>query len=618
MKLQIDISAIIVLLLASSIAAGLITTDFFYAPTSFAYYCFCIITFSIVTIFSFCYLKKSTLVFLKKPIVFLGIWFFYIFFKFLNNEATSLFTFYILALYFLLISLTSLLSLQRFSIRAFFYAIILFSSLESIYCIFQYLGIFSSHGNLFFVTGSYNNPNVTAIFLAITSPVFLSFFDSKYKRTIQFCFFIMLIALLLLKCRAAFIGMVISTIVFYALDYNFVNWAKNKKNKTTVRALIVLSIIIVIPLGFYLYNAKKASSEGRKFIWKVSADLAMQKPFSGYGYGYFEKEYNLHQAKYIQKGQATNEELKNAGPVIMPHNEPLHHLVQGGLVGLILICCFFGILLFSKKEQLVIGITKKNVPESENRYFNVSYAGVVAFIGISMINSTIEIVSIMALLIIYAAVIANVSAPLKSSLFPNLVRNNTLSVLFRITTIVMSLYVLCIISLTALADRKNKIAAILQKEKQFKKALQIMPCLEHTLDEDPNYWKNYAQLYFNEKNYPQAIACFTEAKKWSSLPDLYIGSGICHEKLQQYPKAIAEYKQLVLFLPSKYGYRFKLMEAYLKNKDTLNAIITAKEILSLEPKIPSEKVEKYKKITWSLLKKIESEKNIRQKVKRDH
>lgn len=618
MKLQIAISAIIVLLLASSIGVGLITAEFFYAPTSFAYYSFCIVTFSVVIIFSFCYLKKKTLVFLKKPIVFFGIWVFYIFFKFLKNEATSLFVFYILALYFLLVSVTSLLSLQRFSLKVFFYSIVVISSLESIYCIFQYLEIFSSHSNLFFVTGSYSNPNVTAIFLALTSPVFLSFFDCKYKRTIQFCFFIMLTALLLLKCRAAFIGMIISTIVFYALDYNFLNWAKNKKNKTTVRALIVLSIIIVIPLGFYLYNAKKESSEGRKFIWKVSADLAMQKPFSGYGYGYFEKEYNLNQAKYIQQGRATNEELKNAGPVIMPHNEPLHHLVQGGLVGLILICCFFGILLFSRKEQLVIEITKKNVPENENRYFNVSYAGVVAFIGISMINSTIEIVSIMALLIIYAAVIANVSAPLKSSLFPNLVRNNTLSVLFRITTIVMSLYALCIISLTALADRKNKIAAILQKEKQFKKALQIMPCLEHTLGEDPNYWKNYAQLYFNEKNYPQAIACFTEAKKWSSLPDLYIGSGICYEKLQQYPKAIAEYRQLVLFLPSKYGYRFRLMEAYLKNKDTLNTIITAKEILSLEPKVPSEKVEKYKKITWSLLKKIQSEKSTRQEVKRDH
>lgn len=618
MKLQINISSIIVLLLASSIAAGLITTDFFYAPTSFAYYSFCLVTFSIVIIFSFCYLKKRTSIFLKKPIVFFGIWVLYIFFKFLNNEATSLFVFYILALYFLLISLTSLFSLQRFSLKAFFYAVIIFSSLESIYCILQYLEIFRSHSDLFFVTGSYNNPNVTAIFLALTTPVFLSFFDSKYKRTIQFCFFIMLIALLLLKCRAAFIGMVISTIVFYALEYNFMNWAKNKKNKTTVRALIVLSIIIVIPLCFYLYNAKKESSEGRKFIWKVSADLAMQKPFFGYGYGYFEKEYNLHQANYIQQGRATNEELKNAGPVIMPHNEPLHHLIQGGLVGLILMCCFFGILVFSKKEQLVNGITKKNVPKNANRYFNVSYAGVVAFVGVSMINSTIGIVSIMALLIIYAAVIANVSAPLKSSLFPNLFRNNTLSVLFRTTTIVTSLYVLCIISVTAMADRKNKIVDILQKEKHFKKALQIMPCLEHTLDEDPNYWKNYAQLYFNEKNYQQAIACFIEAKKRSSLPDLYIGSGICYEKLQQYPEAIAEYKQLVLFLPSKFAYRFRLMEAYLKNKDTLNTIITAKEILSLEPKIPSAKVERYKKATWSLLKKIQSKKNIRQNVKRDH
>lgn len=487
---------------------------------------------------------------------------------------------------------------------------IILSSLESLYCIFQYLRIFNSHSHLFLITGSYNNPNVTAIYLALTSPIFLSFFDSKYKRTVQFCFFLMLIALLLLKCRAAFIGTVVSTIVFCALEYNFMDWAKNKKNKTIMRALIVLSLIIVVPLGMHLYNVKKASSEGRKFIWKVSADLAMQKPFFGNGYGYFEKEYNLHQANYIKLGLATREELKNAGPVIMPHNELLHHLVQGGLVGLTLIGCFFGALLFSKKEELVVFTTKKNVQENKNRYFNVSYAGIVAFIGISMINSTIGIVSIMGLLIIYAAVINNASAPLKLSLLPTLFSNNTILVLLRMTTIVLGLYVLSIILLTAQADRENKIASILEKKMQVKKALQIMPDLEHALSQDPDYWKNYALLHFRDQNYYQAIACLDKAKKWSSLPDLYLASGLCYEKLDKYAQAIDQYNELVLLLPSKFGYRFRLMNAYLKNKDTVNTITVGEGILDLEPKIHSLQVEQCKKATLNLLKRLKIQEDI--------
>jgi tetratricopeptide (TPR) repeat protein len=420
----------------------------------------------------------------------------------------------------------------------------------------------------------------------------------------------MLIALLMLKCRAAFIGVVISTIVFYSLEYNFMNWVKNKKNKTTARALIVLSIIIVIPLGMHLYNAKKASSEGRKFIWKVSVDLAVQKPFYGYGYGYFQKEYNLYQADYIQQGRATNEELKNAGPVIMPHNELLHHLVQGGVVGLMLVGCFFGALLFSKKEQLVNGTPRKSLPKKKNRYFNVSYAGVVTFIGISMINSTIEIVSIMALLIIYAAMITNVSAPVKLSLLPTLPANQTISVLLRTTAFVLSLYVFCNILLTARADRENKIASILEKEKHVKKALQIMPHLEYTLGQDPNYWKNYALLHFRDQNYPQAITCFDKAKKWSSLPDLYLATGLCYEKLHKYVQAIDQYNQLVSLLPSKFGYRFRLMNAYLKNKDTINTIAVGEGILELEPKIPSLQVEQCKKATLNLLKRLKVRKDI--------
>lgn len=70
--------------------------------------------------------------------------------------------------------------------------------------------------------------------------------------------------------------------------------------------------MIVIPLSSQLYNAKKASADGRKLIWKLSAQMIPEKPLTGYGYGFFEKEYNLHQANYIKIGKASPEELINA------------------------------------------------------------------------------------------------------------------------------------------------------------------------------------------------------------------------------------------------------------------------------------------------------------------
>lgn len=613
LTLRTSLDWIPVTLLLLAIAIGLITTDFFYDPTSFAYYGFYITTFLFVIISSFLCLRSHKSTLFKTPIVFFGLWCCYIFFQCLNHSAIPLFAIYFFALFFLLINTTTLFSLPGFNLSIFFYGIIILSTVESLYCFLQLLGICKSHNELFRVTGSYNNPNVTAIFLALTTPVFLYFFGKKFKWLIRISFVILLITLLLLKCRAAFIGTIISVVFFYGMEYNLFSWIKNNKSKPTAKALFILSILIIIPLSSYLYNAKKDSADGRKFIWKVSAVMALEKPLTGYGYGYFEKEYNLYQAGYIKNGKATPEELKNAGPVIMPHNELLHNVFEGGFIGLLLAVLFFGSLFFAIKRRNRIDGEKSNDPETENSYFNIGYAGVVAFVGMSMVNSTIQIIPIMALLIMYAAIICSTLKPLQLPLFLNLYHRRTFPILLRSLIIVSSCYLLWIVSGIALADRMNKKAFLLQNEKKYQEALHIMPDLLKNLARDRNYWKNLGVIYMKTNNYQQAIDCFTTAKNWSSLPDLYLGSGMCYEKLHQYPEAITEYEQLVLLLPSKFGYRFRLMQAYFKNKDTVNTVMTAKGILELEPKVPSPKVQQYKKTARSLLKKIEFEKATKQK-----
>ena len=613
LRTYLDYTSIILLLLA--ITLGLITTDFFYDSTRFAYYGFCITTFLFVILSSFVYVRSYKAILFKTPIVFFGLWCCYIFFQYLNHSVVLLFAIYFFALYFLLIGTTVLFSLSGFKFKIIFYGIIILSTIESLYCILQFLGVCKSHSQLFSVTGSYNNPNVTAIFLALTTPVFLYFFREKHKWLIRISFLTLLTALLLLKCRAAFIGTIISVVIFYGLEYNLISWIKNNKGKPTAKALFILSLLIIIPLSSYLYNAKKASADGRKFIWKVSSVMALEKPLTGYGYGYFEKEYNLYQAGYIKDGKATPEELKNAGPVIMPHNELLHNLVEGGFIGLLLAVLFFGSLFFAVKRRTRTDGEKTNDPETKNSYFNISYAGVVAFVGMSMVNSTIQIIPIMALLIMHAAIICSTLKPLQFPLSLDFHLNSkAFPILFRTTSFVLSCYLLCIVSGITMADRQNKTASLLEKEEYYEEAMKIMPDLKNNLASDPNYWKNLGIIYMKTNNYEHAINCFSTAKKWSSLPDLYLGTGMCYEKLHQYPKAITEYKQLVLLLPSKFGYRFRLMKAYYKNNDMVNTMITAKEILALEPKIPSPKVERYKKTARSLLNKIEFERATTQKI----
>lgn len=518
------------------------------------------------------------------------------------------FAIYIVVLYFLLLKATTLFSTPNFKFELFFVSIAVIASVESVYCITQFLGGFKSQSRLFAVTGSWNNPNVTAIFLALTVPVFLHLFQGKYKKIVLTGFLSILISLLLLKCRAAFIGTVLSIIVFYGLEYQFINWFKNKKNSTSAKAILILGLLIIIPIGSQLYNAKKASADGRKFIWKVSAIMASEKPVTGYGYGFFEKEYNLYQVNYIQNGKATTEELANAGPVIMPHNELLQNAVEGGIIGLILISLFFGSLLFAVKQKNRTNQNELNfeaISQAKNSYFHLAYAGVVAFIGMSMVNSTIQIVPIMCLLIIYAAIVCSTLDPIELPRFLSFIkRSKVFSFASKIVITTISLYLLYLLFGIATADRQNKKAKFLNEAGHYGQALQIMPDLEPYLKEDSHYWENYGRIYFKTQKFQEAIICFKKAQALSTLPEIYIGAGMSYEKLHQYPKAIQQYETLIGLYPSKFLYRMMLLEIYLKNKKSSKAIALAQEIILLKPKIPSEKVDRYKNICRSLLKQL--------------
>jgi len=228
------------------------------------------------------------------PVLLLGLWCLYILFGYFAGKATQIFTIYSIALYFLLLGSTVLFSDPEFKFSSFFIGITIIASFESLYCLMQYLGFSESRSIYYKVTGSWNNPNVTAIFLALTVPFFLYLLRHKYKKIMLVGLVLLLAALLLLKCRTAFIGTVLSMIVYYSLEYQFTDWAKNKKNSTSAKALLVVGLIIIIPVCSYLYNAKKDSADGRKFIWKLSAQMIPEKLLTGYGYGYFEKEYNLY------------------------------------------------------------------------------------------------------------------------------------------------------------------------------------------------------------------------------------------------------------------------------------------------------------------------------------
>jgi O-antigen polymerase len=586
-------------LLLTILFVSLVNSSFFYDETSFSYFGFCItgLLFTIVIA-----IINKQLQF-KKPMLFLGLLSVYAIWNSHYSNYSNQFAYYILINFLLLFAFTCAFSAASFNFVRFFKGIVLLATLESIYCIAQFFSLFKSENDFFGVTGTWINPNVTALFLALTAPVFFILFKSKYKKIIYCCFGLLIIALILLKCRSAYIGVIVAFIVYFGLQNNFVAWIKNKKNKIGVRILLGLSILVLFQLGTSLYNVKKESADGRKLIWKLSTEMILAKPLFGHGYGGFEREYNLYQVQKVKQNELTADELQNASLVLNAYNEVIQNALEGGLVGLFLIIVFV--------LSLVVSIRKKTIAnhdvliQQDGSYFNLAYAGIISFIATALSNFSIQAIPAMALFIVYAAIVCAHLPNLKLSNLAFIYKSSKINLAMRIVIIGSSIYLLYIIFATANADHQNRKAFLLKEENSTDKALLIMPDLEKHLKYEPYYWTNYANLYFNLNNYQMAINCLNKAKELSSFPEIYSGLAVCHEKMNRYDKAISNYQQLVLLHPGKFLYRFKLMETYLKINDTQNAIYVAKGLIELKPKVNSDKrVIYYKKMAKKVLEKL--------------
>jgi O-antigen polymerase len=205
---------------------------------------------------------------------------------------------------------------------------------ESTICFLQYLKVIDSLNRVFPVTGSWENPNVTAMFVAMAIPsVFILYIENKkhLHRLANFLLFLFIIILLILKCRTAFIGSMAGILVILNYRYRLFQKAKEKSNRSAVVIIAVILFAFLVPAINYAYRTKKNSADGRKLVWKISAKMVLKKPLWGYGYGFFERNYNLSQSTYFEDGNGSPSEMYNAGFVKMGYNEFIQNTVEGGL-----------------------------------------------------------------------------------------------------------------------------------------------------------------------------------------------------------------------------------------------------------------------------------------------
>ena len=368
--------------------------------------------------------------------------------------------------------------------------LLLIAVIQIVFITGQIIGL-TDFGNTFFpVTGANENPTVTAIYLAGCMPLAVRRIMMKNHRSFYITLSVCLLAsVAILKCRTAYIGLFVEGVVWAIM-----NVRRNPRSAIFKyrRTIIPLALVLVLFASIRLYDMKRDSAAGRLLIWKISAEMIVEKP-QGYGYGLFEKHYNLRQANYFRSIQASAQERQRADFTPMAYNDYLEQGVEGGVAGILLLTAFYILLV-------VVAL---------RRHDTQALCIVTAFAVMSLTNFIYSSIQPWWLLMCYAALLASTRqyAPTKRNVsvctaLPVLLLS--LVALFRVMSLTKSQMALaschgCVSGGRSVADKN-------------------LESLQPAIGTSEAYWTLRAYNHVMAKEYTDAAACLEQARQFTSSP----------------------------------------------------------------------------------------------------
>jgi len=443
-----------------------------------------------------------------------------------------------------------------------------FGLLEALICILQASGAVKSANGFFAVTGTFENPNITAMFLMACLPFGLFVKLNKSRLLIVAGVLLLSVAIVLLKCRTAYIAAFAVFGVFF--------WQKEKVRNVIKNQKIIASgvLFIILLSGVFLYRFKQTSADGRMFIWKMSIEMIFDKPLSGYGYGLFERNYNLAQARYFQSGKGSEIEKQNADHVNMAYNEYIEQTVEGGIIGLFFYC---GFLLWA----LFIAV--------KNRDFE-AFALIAAVIIASFVNFVIQCMPLCLLLFCYCA-----------SLEYKTIKFNKIPA---ILIFVLSAVFIINQSKLLYAQLQLKTVITLVKSGKTAQASYILQRYERKAETSEAFMLHFGRVLMKNMRYDEALTVLEKAGRYSSNIEIYYTLSNLYVIKQDYVNAEKSLQTIAFMIPTNLKSRYRLMQFYQYFGKIEKAECLANEILEIFPKTVSFESAFYKNEAKKFIEKL--------------
>lgn len=201
--------------------------------------------------------------------------------------------------------------------------------MQAVLAILQQCGYFYNDNYAFQIRGFFSNPGPMGGFqaLSLVAGLYLLSRVRGRKCVVWICSIAVILigySILLSDSRAAMLACITGVVVWlWGRVNDFLTFSR-------IRRVLIVLLMIVFLAVLIVYRPKSASA--RLLIWRVTAEMIVEKPLFGFGVGQFDENYQLYQAKYFEDNPDSDlvAVADNAGH---PYNEFLHVLAEQGVVG---------------------------------------------------------------------------------------------------------------------------------------------------------------------------------------------------------------------------------------------------------------------------------------------
>ena len=432
------------------------------------------------------------------------------------------------------------------------------------------------------------NSSIFSILFSAHIVFCLSFLIIKKSNTSWVLFFGLLCLLISTNGRAGWLGFLVA--VFYVIY----NTHPNKFNLKKYLGLCLLLVGVAISSIFFI---KRNSTSGRFLIYKTSLNILKNNWVTGIGYGKFKVQYNLAQANYFVNNNIDSKEAFLADNTYYAFNDYLQFIIEFGFLGIVLLGILLAIIF------LQISLTPKIV-KYKTLYVGCNGAlisiAVGAMFSYPMQHYIIQLCTLTSLLIVATIIIKQqILSKLKLVCYK----------MYSLLLLGLIIFITGLFCFKQIFSLKKQEAYNLQKIGYNTDALLLHKQLANSKMADGELFYTYAQSLYITNKLADAKIMLQKSQVLVTFNGQYILAANIENELKNYTKAEQYFKTAIYMVPNRMVSRKNLLDFYVQQKDTPNALLWANSILNMPIKVPSTITDNIKNTTQKIYNALIVNKN---------